>query len=403
MPQNYVIIGGGAYQPGSAAYNLALKLNQQYSKPAAGTTVPYPSVPSPSAPATTAPAAFPSYPTTTRTMTTGAGVPSLVGAGGMSGKGAYGLVPQVPNPIATAGGSIAGNQANLPSLGTLGSGTTKLAANLGVMPYQANLPGYDALTQASSANILSNLQGVIDPNTWAAIQQHMGERGVAMGISPSSPNFNTAMMRALGETATAEEALGQQQLNAAVARTPTGQAFNLAGQQISPGDLQAAQWQSNMMAAAPDPTMAAQANLDMLLKSIEAGRTAGMGGVGGLGGGSAPRTSGGGAPVVRSVPVNYGGYGYGGGGGSGFAPSPVVTAPGAVPPSWSLGPEYNPQPWTAPGEVDYSSGEGVPPAILDLANQLQDPYSLGGYDFNTGSDYLSTDSPPYDPYADWGY
>lgn len=290
----------------------------------------------------------------------------------MSGQGAFGLVPTMPNPVSTAAGSIAGNQANLPGLSTLATDTTKLNAGLGALPYQMNLPNYGGMLSSASQGITSNLAGVIDPQEWTQLQQRMAERGARVGISPSSPNFNTALMTALDQSIAGRQALGQQQLTGAIARTPTGQPFNVAGQQISPTDVQAAQWQANVLGAAPDPTQAAQANLDMLLKSIEAGRAGGLGGMGGGGGGFMPQRTVT-APGAVYSPV-VGGYGGGGYSAPSYSPGYAPTAPGAVPPAqYGYGFPQDPN-------VDYSVGPGGQPYPVDMGNYFDslNPYDASG-------------------------
>lgn len=362
MP-SYVVIGGGAYQPGSAAYKKALQLYAAMPKTQPTTQVP--GAVSPAAPR--APSTFPTYQPTGGSASSGGGA-SLAPGPSYSGKGAYGLVPSVPNPISTAAGSISGNTANLPGLTTLGTQTTKLNADLGALPYQSNLPGYTGLLGQSSQNISSNLAGIIDPQEWTQLQQRMAERGATMGITPSSPNFNTALMTALDQSIAGRQNLGQQQLNAAIARTPTGQPFNTAGQQISPTDVQAAQYQANVLGAAPDPAQAAQANLDMLLKAIEAGRVGGLGGVGGGGGGGMPRLT---APGVTLSPVGAGGYSGGGYSIPGYAPRTNAAAPGVAPPALTTYLPQNPN-------TDYSvgpNGQPYPVDMTDYFNNLDQSYN----------------------------
>lgn len=374
-PSQYELIGGAYYLPGTAAYNKAKSQAPLYAQPAVTPTSQAASIIAPYAPKAGAPTTFPSY--------SGGGMGGgsvLPGAPGRTGQGAFGLVPQVPNPIATAGQGIAGNIGNLPSLGNLGTETTKLAGNLAAMPFQQNLPGYEGMLGQSSQGILSNLQGIIDPNEWAQLQTKMAERGATMGISPGSPNFNTALMRALDQSILQRQSLGQQQLNAAVARTPTGQPFNIAGQQITPGTMQEAAWGANVAAAAPDPTMAAQANLDMLLRSIEAGRAGGFGGYGAPGGGG----MGGGNRYVPVMAPGAGGYGgmpfYGDGqptapGWSGIVQQPYYNYPGLS--------EQNPAPWSGIGNVDVNSGENIPSSPYEYDYTYQpEPDIFNPYEYD---------------------
>lgn len=370
MP-NYTIIGNWAYQPGSAAAKRAQQLYNAMPRQ----VTPQNSLSAyTAAPRQTAPANFPSYPAGTPTAGRGGGGNTLSPGPTMTGQGAFGLVPTMPSPISTAAGSIGGNQTNLPALSTLATDTTRLNANLGALPYQMNLPNYGGMLGQSSSNISSNLAGVIDPQQWSQLQQRMAERGASMGISPTSPNFNTGLMTALNQSILGTQQLGQQQLNAAIARTPTGQPFNVAGQQIGPADMQAAQYEANKLGAAPDPAMAAQANLDMLLRAIEAGRAGANPGYGGGGGGGMPgflRMPS--APGAMAVAPYYGG----GGQGSYYAPNRSyqarTTTPGASSPDYTqnfeaqyLSKMFNP-----------GSGSYMTPS--DTVGALTDPLNLGGY------------------------
>lgn len=297
MPQKYVILDGAAYQPGSAAYKKALQLSAAMPKQSTSTSEAQ-SILAPYAPkASAAPTSFPSYPMG------GGTAGNLAGSPGMPGQGAFGYVPQIPNPTFTAGEAIAGNTANIPALSTLGTETTGLSARLAQQPFIQNLPNYLGNLSAQATNVGSNLAGVIGPSTTNALTRAAAERGVRLGMSPSSPNALTGWLGVLGNTSEQLQALGGQQLNQMIASTPTGQPFNVAGQQINPTDMQAARYAANVAAAAPDPTQAAQANLDMLLQAIRAGQAGGLGGMGGIG----PRSLGGGG-VLSPVSAGYPGF-----------------------------------------------------------------------------------------------
>lgn len=380
MP-NYTVIGGGAYQPGSAAAKKAQELytqylaNQRQAANASPTNSPIFTPPSGAAPSN-----FPSYAPTGGTMSGfgGAGGATLAPGPASVGKGAFGLVPSVPNPISTAGGAIAGNTANLPALGTLGTGTTRLSANLAQLPYQMNLPNYMGNLGQASANTASNLAGRISPTTSNEIIRQAAERGAAIGAAPGSPNVQTNWLGVLGQTSEQLQALGQNQLLQQIGATPTGQPFNVAGQQISPTDLQSAQYAANVAGAAPDPTQAAQANLDMLLKAIEAGKVAGFPGYGGGGGGGMPRLT---APGATLSPVSPSYYGGGFPSYSGYAPSYASAAPGGT------GYTYQQDP-----NVDYSVGPTGQPYPVDMSGNeyfqdYQDPNWLEQYlsDFEQGA------------------
>jgi hypothetical protein len=176
------------------------------------------------------------------------------------GQGPYGNVPQVPSPTATQGATISGNMGNLGALyGLTGSLNTQIAGQA-ALPYQLNLPNYGALTNTASGNILSNLQGQIAPDVLSQIQTAAAERGVSTG-SIGSPNANAALLAALGTNSQQLQGLGQTQLSAAMARTPTGQQFNPQSFLTTPTQTQEAQYASNVLGASPDPAAAAGAGI----------------------------------------------------------------------------------------------------------------------------------------------
>lgn len=403
MPSNYVIIGGAAYQPGSAAAKRAAELYAAMPKPqtatsAAGSIIaPYAATPG------AAPTTFPSYPSTAGTMSSAGGFmsPSLAGAPGLSGKGAFGLVPQVPNPISTAGGAIAGNQVNLPALSRLGTDTTKLTAGLARLPFELNLPNYAGNLGLAASNVGSNLAGIISRPTSEAITRAAAERGARIGAAPGSPNTLTNWLGVLGNTSEQLQALGAGQLNQMIASTPTGQPFNVAGSQVSPADVQSAQWGANVEGAAPDPTQAAQANLDMLLRSIEAGRVAGNPGfAGGGGGGGIPRMPSPTAPGSALVHYPYYGGGAGGSVGGRYVPTipTAPTAPGVSP--WPTADTQGAYQMTPEEEFYYGTNPTNPLAPGgSLGESVFDPYSLGGYSSGSTSDFGGI----YDPNVLGGY
>lgn len=383
MP-NYTVIGGGAYQPGSAAAKKAQELYTQYlanQKLAAGTLPTNSPIFTP--PSGAAPTSFPSYaPTQTMTSLMGSGATLAPGPSSV-GKGAFGLVPTTPNPISTAAGAITGNTANLPALSTLGTGTTKLSAGLAQLPLQLNLPNYMGNLQQASANTASDLAGLMNPQQLNRLTQFAAERGGGIGVAPNSPNAITNLMTALNQGIQETQTRGQEKLAQLISQTPTGQPFNVAGQQLSPGDLQYWQDVATTRGAAPDPTQAAQANLDMLLRAIEAGKVAGFPGYGGGGGGGGmPRLTAPGA-VLSPVSGAFGGVPYYGGGSSAYAPTSAPGAPSATGDNWL---EQYLNEWEqgsniTPGgpPVDYSTSLGGQPYPVDMT----------GSDYFGGSDYIN--------------
>lgn len=188
---------------------------------------------------------------------TAPGSATVTSTGTQPGAGAYGAVPTVPNPLTTASQSILGNIGNLASLYGLTTGTAGASAAGANQQYLQNLPGYAGLTSAASQNIASDLAGHISPDVVNQLSQLAAERGV--GFGGGSPNANAALMAALGKTSMGLQQQGQQELTAAIGRTPVGPAFNPASFLVSPEQQQQAGMAANLYASAPNPTMAAQA------------------------------------------------------------------------------------------------------------------------------------------------
>lgn len=180
-----------------------------------------------------------------------------------------------------AGGSPSSYTREYGGIPNLPAYTTDTSQTIGTDVYSqltANLPGYQAMVGKSSENIGENLEGIVPKDVIDLMTQQAAERGIATG-APGSPNANAAYLRALGLTSMGLQQLGEQQLTAAVGRTPLQQ--TQVGTQTS--DLAAARAQ---YAAAPDPRAAALESLATAKQGIRAG----IGGVGGApsGGGESP-------------------------------------------------------------------------------------------------------------------
>lgn len=195
---------------------------------------------------------------------------NLPGAPGTSGAGPYGTVPQVPDPSQTQLTTILNDLKNLGNLGNLTTDLNSLIAKNAALPYQMNLPNYNAMTGQSSGNILSLLKGQVPQDVANQLAQLGAERGVATG-SIGSPNSNTALMRALGLTSLGLQQQGEGDLTAAINRTPTGKQFDPSSFLISPEFGTEMQYLANLLRAAPDPRQAAEANLLNTLGGLGAG------------------------------------------------------------------------------------------------------------------------------------
>lgn len=266
------------------------------------------------------------------------------------GSGPYGAVPQVPDPTKSQGTAIGGNLGNLGKLGQLSTGLNTQIAQNAALPYQLNLPNYGAMTGQSSNNILSLLRGQVPQDVANQIAQMAAERGVATG-SIGSPNSNTALLRALGQTSLGLQQAGEQGLTGAVARTPTGKQFDPTTFLTTPTDVQTGQYLANLFAAAPDPSLAAGAGLQNALAGLGIGRNMATPGGGGF---RSPLSAG-------PSPVGLGYNGVTPGFGPGGVPNP--TTPGTFGGSYNYdpnssfddfntGPSLEDQFWNGPGWPD---------------------------------------------------
>jgi hypothetical protein len=182
---------------------------------------------------------------------------------------AYGGIPQLPSPTSTAGGAITGNIQNMAGLLQQILGASGASAAGAQSQVAANLPGYAPMTQAASADILSNLQGQVPQDVRNQITQEAAERGISVGAG--SPNANAALLRALGLTSLGLQNTGQQQLTAAIGRTPVGPAQNPANYLVTPAQQQDAAALQSIFNSAPVPAAAAQARMNALLAGLGRG------------------------------------------------------------------------------------------------------------------------------------
>lgn len=183
---------------------------------------------------------------------------------------AFGGQPQLPDPNSTAALAISGNNTNLPGVSQLVTGQARANAAAAKVPFQANLPNYDALVGKQSSNIMSELEGVLPPDVLAILKQQGGERGVSTG-SPGSPNSDAAFLQSLGLTSLGLEQTGAADLARAIGETPTGPAVNAASSAVTPAQEQAAGAGQSIYNSAPIPAYAASANA----AASRAGRAAG--------------------------------------------------------------------------------------------------------------------------------
>ena len=187
-------------------------------------------------------------------------IPLVGGAIGSGLDAMYGTKYSVPDPTATAGSAVSGNLANLGNIYNLTQGADTAAAAGAAIPYQMNLPNYEAnLTQAST-NVGSELSGQLPPDVMRLLQTNAAERGVAGGFGANNPNTSASYLQALGLTSLGEQQQGLQGLEQLISGTPTGPQFNPSSMFVTPEQQEQAQLLANEEAAAPDPELAGLAN-----------------------------------------------------------------------------------------------------------------------------------------------
>jgi hypothetical protein len=285
---------------------------------------------------------------------------------------AYGGVPLIPDPTASAWQAIGGDLNTLPQAFTLGNAYNLF--NFGQQ--QQTLQG-----TPSYNSVLDLMGGKLPQDVINQIAQQAAERGVEGG-HPNDPNANAAYLHALGLNSLQAQATGQQQYGALAGHYPMAAPFNLMDFLTTPEQQQAANTAANTNAAAPNPAEAARAEQAALLAAIAAGK------------GSVPPVG-----AAPGIPNLSGGIS---GGLSGPPPAQTMvgasTATGIPNPNGStsrvpsapdyssiqqalnqFGPSANADPWT--GAVN----RGTNPANTNWW-QNQDPYgALSGMDWGAPS------------------
>lgn len=187
----------------------------------------------------------------------------------------YGGVPSVSDPLGAMRDALAGDIGALGNIYNLTTGLSSASAAGARTQYESNLPYYGSMLTKGSQNIMENLAGQVPSDVINLLGSQAAERGY--GFGPDSPASNAAYLRALGLTSIGQQNLGQQQLTAAIGRTPVGPMFNPASMIVSPEQQQEAQQAANVFAAAPVPSAAAAA----AERAANRGIMAGGGAVGG--------------------------------------------------------------------------------------------------------------------------
>ena len=167
----------------------------------------------------------------------------------------YGQKYSIPNPTATAGNAIAGNESNLAGIYGLTMGADAASAAGAREQYAMNLPDYTGMLTQATTNVGSELQGQVPQDVVNLLQQRGAERGVMTGQGAGGPNTNASYLQALGLTSLGLENQGLQGFSQLYADTPVGPQFSPSSMMATPEQEQAAQLAANQEAAAPDPEL----------------------------------------------------------------------------------------------------------------------------------------------------
>jgi hypothetical protein len=164
---------------------------------------------------------------------------------------AYGGIPTLPAPAASAGQAVTGNLGNLNDILQLVDLTNASNLQQATAPYLA-LPGY----QQSLANVGQNIQQMTSGQLPADVQYQIGqaaaERGVAQG------GFRNAdYLKALGLNSLQMNQQGQASMNAATAALPRPALMNPQSMFVTPAEQQQATSAQSVYNAAPVPAAAA--------------------------------------------------------------------------------------------------------------------------------------------------
>ncbi len=170
----------------------------------------------------------------------------------VSNPAAYGTVPAPPPPPRQTAGDA-----------------TAAAMGLGNAVYN-QLPGYNASLGNIGANIQSETAGQLPADVVRQLSQQGAERGIAIG-SPGSGNSDASLLQALGLTSLNLTNMGQQNLEGILPTLPGAGIYQNPNFYVTPGQSYDASLERNTLAAAPDPTAAAMANLAAARGGVSAG------------------------------------------------------------------------------------------------------------------------------------
>lgn len=202
-------------------------------------------------------------------------LPSIdsIGAGGTSPQtpysynSAYGGKPVVPDMVEMLRRALSGSMANLPEMIKMGQVVDDYTYQEQLRNIMAQDPNYAANRALQSGIAASHMQGNITNSTKNVMGQTAAERGVARGGILTDADY----LRSLGLFAEKLSSQGSDEYTKfldSMIKTPV---YDVSKNFLNPADMYNAQWQANVVAAAPDPYQAAMANLNSTLNGIARG------------------------------------------------------------------------------------------------------------------------------------
>jgi hypothetical protein len=261
----------------------------------------------------------------------------------------YGGKPAVPDPESILRNTIGANLGMMPDIKGLGRKVSNYFWN----QTTGRVPGYEDMAGQSAQNIGAQLRGEVPEDVLYQIGQGAAERGISRGGGFSNADY----LRSLGLTSLGLMGEGEKGLTGALQRAESIPMFDISKYMLSPQDAYNAQFQSNVIGAAPDPAAAAQALKNELANASKTtpGQFTGM--TGGGSGGGTPR------PSASSTWSNA------------WAPTGDVGTTGYRPATSTYNP-WGPTGWTGPMGAYGSSSQG--PSGSPGWNEEDDYWWLGG-------------------------
>lgn len=196
----------------------------------------------------------------TRSAPTSTSPASIAPAPASNWDPAYGGIPQVPSYTDTTRQALDAFTQNQQTIQSLTDQLNAFNLAQQTRQFEAGFPGYQGAAAQSASNIGSMLRGQVPKDVQDLLQQQAAERGISLGI-PGSQMQDYNFLRSLGLTSLGMQQQGEQELTGALARMPRVGLFDPTRYMVTPEQAQQAQWQANLMNAAPIPAAAAAANM----------------------------------------------------------------------------------------------------------------------------------------------